>query len=282
MQCNADLQRTTGHGELVAQYSGAKTSVSRLSQTGAAKIRFPKQSTPTPLTGVLINTAGGMTGGDKFEWSIAARSQSSLSVSTQACEKIYRAGDGYAEISIDLSVEADAHLHWLPQETILYDGSYLKRKLSLKLGENATALIVESIIFGRREFGETNPSAKLEDCWRVFSGTTLVHAEQIKIDTEKNHWLSQSATANGLTAFATILLVSPNSVEYSKPVNALLQSLQNPKQNFWGASSFWAVNDCDKLTIRMAAVDGYQLRKGLSAMIALLSNEDHPPTLWLT
>lgn len=282
MQCNAELQRTKGHGELVAHYSGTKTSVSRLSQTGAAKIRFPKQPNPAPLTGVLINTAGGMTGGDRFEWSICARRQSSLSVSTQACEKIYRAGAGYSEISIDLSVEADAHLHWLPQETILYDGSHLKRKLSLKLGKNATALVVESIIFGRREFGETIPSAKLEDCWRIFSGTDLVHTEQIKIDTTKNNWFSQSATTNGLTAFATILLVGPNSAKYSEPVNALLQAGQNPTQELWGACSVWTVNNCDKLAIRMAAVDGYQLRKGLTTMIASLSNEDHPPTLWLT
>jgi len=43
-----------------------------------------------PLQAVLLNTAGGLAGDDNILWAGSAEDQAHLSISTAACEKIYR------------------------------------------------------------------------------------------------------------------------------------------------------------------------------------------------
>ncbi|HBC09391.1 MAG TPA: urease accessory protein, partial [Rhodospirillaceae bacterium] len=72
---------------------------------------------------VLLNTAGGLTGGDVYGTEALAGPDAFLTLTSQACERVYRAtGDQPARVETRLSADAGARLHWLPQETILFDG----------------------------------------------------------------------------------------------------------------------------------------------------------------
>ena len=119
-------QRVAASATLAAARSGGRTRLVRLFQEGAAKIRMPCVASD-PLEAVLINTAGGLTGGDRIAWNIQAGPDASVSVTTQACEKLYRAASGRAESSIGLVAGEGARIAWLPQETILFDRSRLRR-----------------------------------------------------------------------------------------------------------------------------------------------------------
>ncbi len=77
-------------GELGVACTAGRTRVDRLYQEGAAKIRMPR-TVGDPLEAVLINTAGGLTGGDRLDWSIDVGDGASATVTTQTCEKVYRA-----------------------------------------------------------------------------------------------------------------------------------------------------------------------------------------------
>lgn len=76
-----------------------RTRIAELYQEGAAKIRLPAVP-DDPLEAILINTAGGLTGGDRIAWSIDVGAGASAMVTTQACEKVYRAGSGRAEVDV--------------------------------------------------------------------------------------------------------------------------------------------------------------------------------------
>ena len=53
----------------------------------------------------LVNTAGGLTGGDKFDLRLAAVGKTHLTVSTQTAERVYRAlGSKNAEIQVDITL----------------------------------------------------------------------------------------------------------------------------------------------------------------------------------
>ena len=52
---------------LSARLVEGRSRLNRLAQQGAAKIRLPR-SEADPLEAVLINTAGGLTGGDRIAW----------------------------------------------------------------------------------------------------------------------------------------------------------------------------------------------------------------------
>ena len=84
------LQRARGHGRLAAKASAAGTRLDVLYQDGCAKIRLPK-TFDGAMEAVLINTAGGLTGGDRIAWDLEARAGTRLTVTTQACERAYKA-----------------------------------------------------------------------------------------------------------------------------------------------------------------------------------------------
>ncbi|TIU55257.1 MAG: hypothetical protein E5W35_18880, partial [Mesorhizobium sp.] len=89
-------QRVAGRARLFCGKSDGRTRLQRLYQDGSAKIRLPAVQ-GDPLEAVLINTAGGMTGGDRLGWTIEVGAEASASITTQACEiDIQRAGEGGA------------------------------------------------------------------------------------------------------------------------------------------------------------------------------------------
>ena len=115
------LQRAVGVGRLSVRQLDGRTRLNRLYQEGCAKIRIPKTYHGTALEAVVINTSGGVTGGDRMNWRFDAGPGTHLMLTTQACEKVYKSSGGVAENTIALSVEAGARLAWLPQETILFE-----------------------------------------------------------------------------------------------------------------------------------------------------------------
>ena len=83
------LQRARGRGAITAFDSDGRTRLAVLHEEGCAKIRLPNTHDHS-LQAVLINTAGGLTGGDDVRWEATAGAGTSLVLTTQACERIYR------------------------------------------------------------------------------------------------------------------------------------------------------------------------------------------------
>ena len=90
-------------------------------EAGSLRVRFPNSQSDGALDAVIVNTAGGMTGGDRFELGIDVGAGARLSVTTAAAEKIYRSLGPDTEVGIKLAIGDGAALVWLPQETILFD-----------------------------------------------------------------------------------------------------------------------------------------------------------------
>ena len=82
------LQRAQGVARVSVRADGRETRLERLYQEGCAKIRLPRDAEATGLEAVLINTAGGLTGGDRLAWRADAEAGPPLTLTTQACERI--------------------------------------------------------------------------------------------------------------------------------------------------------------------------------------------------
>jgi len=260
------LQRARGEGRVIANVQDGTTEIAALYQEGCAKIRLP-HTHDASLQAVLMNTAGGLCGGDHIRWTATAKEQARLVVTTPACERVYRSADDSARIENRLVAEAGAHLDWLPQETILYEGAQLSRTLEVDLAPDATFTGVETILLGRQAMGESAPNAKLRDSWRVRRGGKLIHAEATLLTTDPAERKSSSLLA-GMTAFATLLHISPTAERQLDSVRALLPET--------GGASLIG----DKLTVRLMAESGLALRRALAPIIALLSSAGSLPRLW--
>ncbi len=261
------MQRASGRGECFAKARGSLTVIDRLWQQGCAKLRLPK-SADGGFEVVMINSSGGLTGGDRLDWAFAAEANCSMTVTTQACEKVYASLGGAAEISTVLSAGSGAHINWLPQETILYDQAQLSRNLTVDLAGNATALIVEPVLLGRLAMHETVLSGLFRDRWTIRRDGKTVHAETFKIGPDVDAQAAQKAVLNGAKAFATILLMDPDSERFLEPARAIIGEK--------GGASFWN----GKLLARLVDEDGYALRQRLVPLVSLLNKQAGLPKCW--
>jgi len=264
-------ERVSALGELAVLRRDGVNRIGRLYQEGSAKIRMPK--TPADaLETVLINTAGGLTGGDRMDWRVTVGEGAAATVTTQACEKIYRASFGVAEVGCCLAVAAGGRLDWLPQETIVFDNASFERTLELDLADGAEALLVEAAVFGRRAMGETVRRAHFADRWRVRRGGRLIHAEAFCVGPDAAGQLAASAALAGGTAMATVAL-------FADDAETRLELARDVIGDAGGASA-WRVGGAGKLLARLVADDGYSLRERLLPLLQLLKNEAGLPKVW--
>nr|WP_209942168.1 urease accessory protein UreD [Rhizobium halophytocola] len=261
-------QRSRGRGRLVAKASGGRSRIADLFQEGAAKIRLPQTFSPE-MEAVLINTSGGMTGGDRFDWSLEAGEGTFLTATTQACEKIYKAAHDTAAIDLHLKAGPGARLHWLPQESILFDRASLTRRLEVDLATDAEFIGVEAVLLGRKAMGESVTTGLLRDRWRVRREGRLIHAEELRLDGEIATLGATMPVLGGALAFATVLYAGDRSEALLGPVRAALGDAH-------GGASEWD----GKLLVRLVAADGFGLRKKLIPVISALRGGASVPKVW--
>jgi len=274
------LQRTRGTGRLSVKMSAGESRIDRLFQDGSARIRIPRVPRGSPLEAVLINTAGGLTGGDRMDWSFEAGEGASMTLATQACEKTYKAhGATEARVSVQLKLNAESALAWLPQETILFDRARLTRSIEVDMAAGSRLLMVEPLVFGRLAMKESVTEGHFRDRWRVRLDGHLVHAENMRLGPDIADALDRMAVASGGLAMATVLMIAPEA-------EARLSAVRQLIGNSGGASFLVArglqakMPETGKLLARIVARDSYELRKVLVPLIRLLNPAGGMPKVW--
>lgn len=198
--------RATGRVALAVASGLRGSRVARVHEAGSLRVRFPRSDSGT-LEAVVVNTAGGMTGGDRFDLDIKVGTGAKLTVTTVAAEKIYRSLGPDTGIGVRLDVGKGGALAWLPQETILFDRARLRRRIDISLAGDASLVLAEAAIFGRAAMGETVVSGLFFDRWRVRIGGALVYAEAVRLDGKIAELLARRAVANGGVAVASLIRI---------------------------------------------------------------------------
>ena len=240
-----------------------------LHESGSLRVRFPSPE-DDGLSAVFVNTAGGVAGGDRFAIEIAAGAGSRLTLTTAAAEKVYRAIGAPAELSISLKVAADAHLSWLPQETILFDRARIARRIDVDLAESASLLLCEIAVFGRAAMGETMRRGSFIDRWRVRRDGKLVFAENVRLEGDIGETLARPAVAKGGVAIGTALIVPAGE--------ALVERIREVQDSFGGDVGISAWNGF--AMARFCAQDAARLRTDVMAVLRRASTRALP-RLWL-
>lgn len=237
----------------------------RVHEHGSLRVRCPG-APAAELEAVLINTAGGIAGGDRFAVDINAGTGARLIVTTAAAEKVYRALGEAAAVDVRLTVGDGAALAWLPQETILFDRARLARSIAVDLAADARVFLAEAVMFGRAGMGEAMHEGALTDRWRVRRAGRLLYAETVRIDGAIAERLAAPAVAKGGVAIATVLAV-PGDDGMVAAVRAL------EFEGEAGASSWNGI-----AAVRLCANDGAALRRDLVHVMTALRGS--LPRLW--
>src|SRR5215469_15808139 len=145
--------RARGTIALRVAHRDGQTRPQSIHEAGSLRVRFPRSRTAA-LEAVIVNTAGGLAGGDCLDIKLSAGKDTQITVATASAEKVYRSSGPDARIRIVLNAEPGGSIVWLPQETIVFNRARIARSIEVDLAEAARLIIVEAMIFGRLGMGE--------------------------------------------------------------------------------------------------------------------------------
>ena len=103
---------------------------------------------------VIIHPPGGIVGGDTLAVNVDAGPDTHVQLTTPGAAKCYRSGGAFAQQRILLRASRRAILEWLPQETIVFDGSKIDLDLAVDLADDARFLGWDVVCLGRTAAGE--------------------------------------------------------------------------------------------------------------------------------
>ena len=225
----------------------------RLRQEGSAKAI----ALPGPEL-VVLNTSGGLTGGDRLTIDLDTGDGAHITATTQTAERIYRAAEGQAAITITARVGQGSRLDWLPQETILFQGSAARRNTTIDLAADAACLTCETLVLGRAAMGETVRTLSLHDTRCITRAGRPVHLDPFVLDSAR---LGAPAGPAEARALCTLILVARGAEDALGPARA---TLTEPGVN--AAASGWD----GRLVLRLMAADAFPLRRQLVRLLATL------------
>jgi len=247
------------------------TVLGRLYQSGCLKARLFKPEPHHCAEAVLLNTSGGIVGGDRLSIDIQWGPATHAAVTTPACEKLYRAAAHTATVRTTLDVEEGASAEWLPQETIVFNRAMVQRDLQVRLAIGATFTGLESIVLGRAEMGETVQKVWLRDGWRIWRGDRLIYADVLDLRGDVGDLLARAPTLQGRLAFANLLHVGPRAESELHNVRAALADTACIS----GASAWNGL-----LSVRFVAPNSATLRQSVSRVLNVIRGNLALPRVW--
>ncbi len=262
------MQRAEGLARVVLKAGGR---LSGLRQQGSAKAITHHTGTPEV---VFLNTAGGLTGGDRLSYELTLQDGVAATATTQMAERAYRAGAGVARMDVRLTVGHGGFLYWLPQETILFDGAALDRRTRIDLGPGAGCLMLESVVLGRAAMGETVRRLHLTDRREVWREGRPVLVDPVRLTDAA--LASGPAGLDGARAFASLALIAAGAGDLLAPLRRVLDEPGcRAAASAPGASAF-----DERLQIRILAGDGWPLRRQVLRILGVLRREAGLPRVW--
>jgi urease accessory protein len=242
------------------------TGIATLAEKGGYRLKFPRTH-GSHAEAVIINTGGGVVGGDRIKLDFSIEEGADATVTTQAAERIYRSSRLDSEIDTRLRVSDRARLIWAPQETILFSAARLRRRYEVDVASSARLLFAESMIFGRVASGEVMARGVLHDSWRVRRDGRLIFAESNRLDDVSDDVLRRPAVLGSARAVACILYVAPGAEGRLASVREVLESAGRGA----GASAWNGV-----LVVRLVADAARDMRHVMVRIMQELSGASMP------
>jgi urease accessory protein len=230
--------------------------------------RFPSSS--NPCEAAIVNTGGGVAGGDSYRLSVTLAVGAEVEATTPSAERVYRSNGPAADVVTRLILASRARLFWLPQETLVYEGAKLGRSFEVEMAEDASLLMAESLVFGRLAMGEVRIEATLKDSWRIRRDGHLVFADETWLK-EAGAALDRPAVGAGARAYSMIVAGAPKIEARLPDLRAALDALGEHVDA--GASAFDGL-----VVVRLLSASPSRLRDAVVASVVALGGRK--PRLW--
>jgi len=270
------LQRAKGVCRIAVTGSRDGNEIVDVFQQSPLRVIFPRIGGAAAKEAVLINTGGGIAGGDRLECGVTAMAGASITVTSQTAERVYGALDQPARILTKLRVGDGAKLAWFPHETIVFNWARLHRETEVEISSGSELVALEWLVFGRAAHGEQMVGGEIRDSWRVKKQGRLIWADTFRIDEEIFPHMHRKALISSCKAIATLIYFGP---ELHKRLE-LLREISRSVDCLCAATSV-----ADLIIGRLAAKESAKLKLAMHALLRRLGSEfgDGPfrvPKMW--
>jgi urease accessory protein len=263
-------QRACGRAEVLLNPAPGGACLAHLFQAAPLRVLFPDVDPGEPTLGALVNVAGGLAGGDQLDVSLGLARGARFTATTPAAEKVYRSLGEETRIASRLTLAEEGVCEWLPQETILFDGARLDRRLDFTLAPGARLLAAEMLVLGRAARGERLTRGRVLDRWQVRRAGALIWTDALRL-ADPPAALGARFALGGAGALATLMLAGPDAAGAREMARELAG----------GGASLVAP---DLLVARWVGEAG-TVRRAVSEAVSALrasvfGHPAHPPRLW--
>lgn len=152
----------------------------------------------------VLHPPGGVVGGDELHLDVGCGAGAHALLTTPAATKAYRTAGATSMIRQTFRIAGGAWLEWLPQETILHDGTDVTLTTEVRLDEGAGFVGSEILCFGLPARGEMFAKGRCRQRIEIWRGDRPVLLERATFDADetvhRGAWGLDGARVTGLLA----------------------------------------------------------------------------------
>ena len=172
----------------------------------------PRAFAGEPPLLTIVNSSGGVLGGDQLEMRIELDPGAMLTLRTQSATRLHRSNGEAACSLCRFSLGADARLDYFPDEIIPFAGSDYEQLTMIDLAPGATALVGEVVTAGRLAREERFAFTRLALDLRCTGGGRLLLRDRAEIRPAEQHLAAKAILAEA-TVWATFYYFTLSPLE---------------------------------------------------------------------
>lgn len=184
---------------------------------------------------MMLNTGGGILGGDRLSTTIDFGEQASAVLITASAGKVYRTADAPASQHVSISLGPGAAVEFLPDHLIPHPGARLRQSVRVQMAPGSRAIIYDAIAAGRIGRGERWRFGELSLETIVSRGPAPLYINRSRIIPEAND-PDRLGLAEGFNYLASIVVVGEHDSDWAGLSTELDRALKKIPEVCGGAS----------------------------------------------
>ena len=116
---------------------------------------YPENSLPGMAYLYVISPSGGILQGDRYRTDVLLKNKAIAHITTQGATRIYSMNSNSASQMVNITVDENCYLEYIPDQIIPYKNSRYYQKVNLYVHDNSTLIYSEILTPGRVAMGES-------------------------------------------------------------------------------------------------------------------------------
>ena len=199
------------------------------------KALYYDESLPKMAHLFIMSPSGGVLQGDRYRMDISLTNKAISHITTQGATRIYKMNSNYATQLININVDKDCYLEFIPDQIIPYKNSRYYQKVLLNVDPLASLIYSEIIIPGRVAMGEL---FSYDICYLRTIGSDAKHTIKF-VDTSvlepKNQRMNSLGIFGAHTVVASVYILTPK--KFITIISQKINSMLKTNAEIYGGSS---------------------------------------------